>query len=76
MDGAGNKELSRRLYEEVFAVDGSFEERIEQARNDLTPDYFKLFDGHLVDDHLALLSDPSDIGAKVDELRGVTAAPR
>jgi ribonucleoside-diphosphate reductase beta chain len=55
-----------RLYEEVFRVDGSFEDRLEQARRDLTPDYFKLFDGYLVDDHQALLSDPTDIAAKVD----------
>jgi ribonucleoside-diphosphate reductase beta chain len=48
------------------AYDGSFEDRLARARRDLTPDYFKLFDGYLVDDHEALLSDPSDIEAKVD----------
>jgi ribonucleoside-diphosphate reductase beta chain len=32
----------------------------------LTADYFTLFDGYLVDAHQALLSDPSDIEAKVD----------
>jgi ribonucleoside-diphosphate reductase beta chain len=66
VDEARHAQHFNRLYEEVFAVDGSFEERLEQARGDLTPDYFKLFDGHLVDDHDALLRDPSDIGAKVD----------
>src|SRR5205807_4639052 len=55
-----------RLYEEVFRYDGSFEDRLARARHDLTPDYFKLFDGYLVDSHQALLSNPSDIGAKVD----------
>jgi ribonucleoside-diphosphate reductase beta chain len=66
VDEARHAQHFNRLYEEVFAFDGSFEERLERARGDLTPDYFKLFDGHLVEDHQALLSDPSDIGAKVD----------
>jgi ribonucleoside-diphosphate reductase beta chain len=65
-DEARHAQHFNRLYEEVFAFDGSFEDRLERARHDLTPDYFKLFDGHLVDDHNALLADPSDIGAKVD----------
>jgi ribonucleoside-diphosphate reductase beta chain len=50
----------------VFDYDGTFESRLERARTDLTPDYFTLFDGYLVDAHQALLSDPSDIEAKVD----------
>jgi hypothetical protein len=47
-------------------IRAGFEERLERARRDLTPDYFKLFDGYVVDDHQALLADPSDIEAKVD----------
>jgi ribonucleoside-diphosphate reductase beta chain len=66
VDEARHAQHFNRLYEEVFAFDGSFEERLDRARNDLTPSYFQLFDGHLVDDHQALLADPSDIGAKVD----------
>jgi ribonucleoside-diphosphate reductase beta chain len=66
VDEARHAQHFNRLYEEVFAYDGSFEDRLDQARKDLTPDYFKLFDGHLVDAHQALLKDPSDIGAKVD----------
>jgi ribonucleoside-diphosphate reductase beta chain len=66
VDEARHAQHFNRLYEKVFDFDGSFEDRIERARHDLTPDYFKLFDGHLVDDHDALLADPSDIGAKVD----------
>jgi ribonucleoside-diphosphate reductase beta chain len=66
VDEARHAQHFNRLYEEVFDLDGSFEDRLEQARRDLTPDYFKLFDGHLVDDHRALLSDPTDIEAKVD----------
>jgi ribonucleoside-diphosphate reductase beta chain len=66
VDEARHAQHFNRLYEEVFSYDGSFEDRLEQARKDLTSDYFTLFDGHLVDAHRALLTDPSDIGAKVD----------
>ena len=66
VDEARHAQHFNRLYEEVFNYDGSFEDRLERARQDLTPDYFTLFDGHLVDAHQALLEDPSDVGAKVD----------
>jgi ribonucleoside-diphosphate reductase beta chain len=66
VDEARHAQHFNRLYEEVFRIDGSFEDRLERARRDLTPDYFKLFDGYLVDDHQALLADPSSIEAKVD----------
>jgi ribonucleoside-diphosphate reductase beta chain len=66
VDEARHAQHFNRLYEEVFSYDGSFEDRLARAREDLTNDYFKLFDGFLVDAHQALLSDPTDIGAKVD----------
>jgi ribonucleoside-diphosphate reductase beta chain len=66
VDEARHAQHFNRLYEEVFAFDGSFEDRLTRAREDLTPEYFKLFDGHLVEAHDALLDDPTDIGAKVD----------
>ncbi len=66
VDEARHAQHFNRLYEEVFRYDGSFEDRLARARNDLTPSYFQLFDGYLVDSHQALLSNPSDIGAKVD----------
>jgi ribonucleoside-diphosphate reductase beta chain len=66
VDEARHAQHFNRLYEEVFDYDGSFEERIERARGDLTDDYFKLFDGYLVDAHQTLLADPSSIEAKVD----------
>ena len=66
VDEARHAQHFNRLYEEVFAYDGTFEDRLERARRDLTDDYFKLFDGSLVDAHQALLDDPADIGAKVD----------
>jgi ribonucleoside-diphosphate reductase beta chain len=66
VDEARHAQHFNRLYEEVFRYDGSFEDRLEQARHDLTPDYFKLFDGYLVEAHQALLSNPADMAAKVD----------
>jgi ribonucleoside-diphosphate reductase beta chain len=66
VDEARHAQHFNRLYEEVFSYDGTFEDRLERARQDLTADYFKLFDGYLVDAHNALLSDPTDVEAKVD----------
>jgi ribonucleoside-diphosphate reductase beta chain len=66
VDEARHAQHFNRLYEEVFNYDGSFEDRLERARGDLTADYFTLFDGFLVDTNRALLADPTDIGAKVD----------
>jgi ribonucleoside-diphosphate reductase beta chain len=66
VDEARHAQHFNRLYEQVFDYDGSFEDRIARAREDLTADYFKLFDGYLVDAHEALLGDPSEIGLKVD----------
>ncbi len=66
VDEARHAQHFNRLYDEVFRYDGSFEDRLERARRDLTPDYFKLFDEYLVQAHQALLADPSDVGAKVD----------
>jgi ribonucleoside-diphosphate reductase beta chain len=66
VDEARHAQHFNRLYEEVFRYDGSFEDRLERAREDLNDDYMTLFDGHLVDAHQALLSDPSSVEAKVD----------
>jgi ribonucleoside-diphosphate reductase beta chain len=65
VDEARHTQHFNRLYEEVFAVDGSFEDRLAQARAMLSADYVTLFDGHLVDAHAALLRDPGDLEAKV-----------
>jgi ribonucleoside-diphosphate reductase beta chain len=66
VDEARHAQHFNRVFEEVFAYDGSFEQRLTKAREDLNDDYFTLFDGHLVDSHQALLADPSNIEAKVD----------
>jgi ribonucleoside-diphosphate reductase beta chain len=66
VDEARHAQHFNRLYEQVFAYDGSFEDRLARARQDLNEHYFTLFDGHLVDAHRALLADPGSIEAKVD----------
>ena len=66
VDEARHAQHFNRVYEQVFLYDGSFEDRLARAREDLNDDYIALFDGHLVDAHRALLADPSNIEAKVD----------
>ena len=66
VDEARHAQHFNRVFEQVFAFDGSFEDRLQKAREDLNDDYFILFDGYLVDGHQALLDDPSSIEAKVD----------
>jgi ribonucleoside-diphosphate reductase beta chain len=66
VDEARHAQHFNRVFEEVFAFDGDFEDRLSRAREDLNDDYIRLFDGHLVESHQALLADPSSIEAKVD----------
>src|SRR5436305_13652456 len=49
VDEARHAQHFNRLYEEVFQRDGSFEDRLQRARQDLTAAYFKPFDGYLVE---------------------------
>jgi ribonucleoside-diphosphate reductase beta chain len=66
VDEARHAQHFNRLFEEVLAVDGDFENRLELARTHLSDFYFQLFDGYLVEDHRRLLDDPRSIEAKVD----------
>ena len=66
VDEARHAQHFNRVFERVFAFDGSYEQRLRKARQDLNDDYLALFDGHLVDAHQALLDDPSSIERKVD----------
>jgi ribonucleoside-diphosphate reductase beta chain len=54
------------FYTQVIGYDGSFEDRLERAREDLNDAFKVLFDDVLVDANRRLLADPSDIEAKVD----------
>jgi ribonucleoside-diphosphate reductase beta chain len=50
----------------VLQHDGTFEERLEDCRRTLNEDYFRLFDGLLVDANQALIANPRDVEAKID----------
>lgn len=54
------------FYTEVLGYDGSFEGRLDRAREDLNDSFKVLFDEVLVDANRRLLADPGDMEAKVD----------
>ena len=66
VDEARHAQHFNRFYEQVVSYDGTFDERLERAREDLNDAFLVLFDEHLVDACKRLLDDPSDIEAKVD----------
>ena len=66
VDEARHAQHFNRFYEQVLGLDTSFEERLAKAREDVTEDFVKLFDGFLVDAGKRLIADPADREAKVD----------
>src|SRR4051795_4428948 len=66
VDEARHAQHFNRFYEQVVGYDGSFDQRLERAREDLNEAFLILFDEHLVDACKRLLADPSDREAKVD----------
>jgi ribonucleoside-diphosphate reductase beta chain len=66
VDEARHAQHFNRFYEQVVGYDGTFEDRLARAREDLNEGFLELFDGHLVDACKRLLADPSDMEAKVD----------
>jgi ribonucleoside-diphosphate reductase beta chain len=66
VDEARHTQHFDRFYTKVLAMDGTFDERLERARQSVSPDFVKLFDHFLVDAGKALVADPSDVEAKVD----------
>ncbi len=66
VDEARHAQHFNRFYEQVVGYDGTFEDRLQRARDDLNPAFVTLFDGHLVDACRRLLRDPLDPSAKVD----------
>jgi ribonucleoside-diphosphate reductase beta chain len=66
VDEARHAQHFNRVYEEVFAYDGEFEDRLARARELQNDDYITLFDGHLVKAHQALLAAPQSVEAKID----------
>jgi ribonucleoside-diphosphate reductase beta chain len=66
VDEARHAQHFNRFYEQVLGLDGSFEDRLQRARNDLNPAFIEMFDGVLVDWGRRLVENPRDIEAKVD----------
>jgi ribonucleoside-diphosphate reductase beta chain len=66
VDEARHAQHFNRFYEQVLGIDGTFEDRLRRAREDITPAFVEMFDGLLVDWGERLIDDPRDIEAKVD----------
>jgi ribonucleoside-diphosphate reductase beta chain len=66
VDEARHAQHFNRFFEQVVGYDGSFEDRLQQARENLNDAFLVLFDEHLVQAQDRLLADPGDIEAKVD----------
>jgi ribonucleoside-diphosphate reductase beta chain len=66
VDEARHAQHFNNFYTHVVGYDGSFEDRLDRAREDLNEAFKVLFDEVLVDANRRLLADPSDLEAKVD----------
>jgi ribonucleoside-diphosphate reductase beta chain len=66
VDEARHAQHFNRFYEQVLGIDGSFEDRLQRAREDLNPAFIEMFDVVLVEWGRRLVEDPYDIEAKVD----------
>jgi ribonucleoside-diphosphate reductase beta chain len=66
VDEARHAQHFNRFYEQVLGYDGTFESRLERAREDLNDAFKIMFDENLVEAGNRLIADPSDVEAKVD----------
>ncbi|MBI5104612.1 MAG: ribonucleotide-diphosphate reductase subunit beta [Solirubrobacterales bacterium] len=66
VDEARHAQHFNNFYANVVGYDGTFEQRLERAREDLNDAFKHLFDDVLVDANRRLLADPTDLEAKVD----------
>jgi ribonucleoside-diphosphate reductase beta chain len=66
VDEARHAQHFNNLYEQVLRFDGTFEDRLDAAREHLNDAYHVLFDEHLVGVNRALIDNPRDLEAKVD----------
>ena len=66
VDEARHAQHFNRFYEQVLGIDGTFEDRLASARENLTQPFLDLFDVHLVNACDRLLADRADLEAKVD----------
>jgi ribonucleoside-diphosphate reductase beta chain len=66
VDEARHAQHFNNFYTQVVGYDGTFEDRLDRAREDLNDAFKVLFDDVLVDANRRLLADPADVEAKVD----------
>jgi ribonucleoside-diphosphate reductase beta chain len=66
VDEARHAQHFNNFYTQVVGYDGTFEDRLERAREDLNDSFKVLFDEVLVDANRRLIANPSDMEAKVD----------
>jgi ribonucleoside-diphosphate reductase beta chain len=66
VDEARHAQHFNNFYTHVVGYDGTFEDRLDRAREDLNDSFKVLFDEVLVDANRRLIADPSDMEAKVD----------
>lgn len=66
VDEARHAQHFNNFYEQVVGYDGTFDDRLVQARNDLNEPFKILFDEHLTEADQRLRQNPGDIEAKVD----------
>src|SRR5947209_10157980 len=66
VDEARHAQHFNRFYEQVLGIDGTFEARLQRAREDLNPAFIEMFDDVLVQWGQRLVEDPANIEAKVD----------
>jgi len=66
VDEARHAQHFNRFYEQVIGMQGTFEQRLERAREDVSRAFVEMFDGLLVEWGDRLVRDPRDVEAKVD----------
>ena len=66
VDEVRHAQFFNRFYAEVLQRDGTFEERLDKARDDVNEAFIQLFDVELVNAQERLLANPGDLEAKVD----------
>src|SRR4029077_1378769 len=60
VDEARHAQHFNRFYEQVLGLDGTFEDRLQRARQDLNPAFIEMFDEVLVDWGQRLIENPRD----------------
>jgi len=66
VDEVRHAQFFNRFYAEVLERDGTFEKRLDKAREDVNEAFIQLFDVELVGAQERLLAHPRDVEAKID----------